>query len=176
MYASKARLAEADSTLVQAQNAGSVEWRVGVTHFAESRDEALSAAASIPLFSGRRGSSAATSARQRAVASEYEYQAHKREVTQRLHTAWSALQQHSASVITYQQKIIPLLKRAMDEVGQGYAQGRYRYQDWHIAREELIEAERQLISSASAALISRTLIEELTARAVSNQTTQDTPQ
>lgn len=176
VYASKARLAEADSTLIQAQNAGSVEWRVGVTHFAESREEALSAAASIPLFSDSRGSSAASAARQRAVASEYEYQAHKRNVTQRLHTAWSALQQHAARVNTYQQKIIPLLKRAMDEVGQGYAQGRYRYQDWHIAREELIEAERQLISSASAALISRTLIEELTARAVSNQTTQDTPQ
>ena len=176
VYASKARLAEADSTLTQARIAGSIEWRVGITHFAESREEALSAAASIPLFSDSRGSSAASAARQRAVASEYEYQAHKRNVTQRLHTAWSALQQHAARVNTYQQKIIPLLKRAMDEVGQGYAQGRYRYQDWHIAREELIEAERQLISSASAALISRTLIEELTARAVSNQTTQDTPQ
>jgi len=85
------------------------------------------------------------------------------------------LKRHSANVEAYRQKIIPLLKQAMNEVGQGYAQGRYRYQDWQIAQEELIEAQHQLITSATGAQISRTLIEELTATAVSNQTTQDAP-
>lgn len=175
VYASQARLAEAGATLAQAESTGGVDWRLGLTHFADSGDKALSAGVSAPLFSGRRGVSANNAARQRSVASEYQYLSHKREVTQKLHTAWSALKRHSANVEAYRQKIIPLLKQAMNEVGQGYAQGRYRYQDWQIAQEELIEAQHQLITSATGAQISRTLIEELTATAVSNQTTQDAP-
>jgi len=44
-----------------------------------------------------------------------------------------------------------------------YEKGRYRYQDWIAAQEELLTAKQQLIEAATAAQLSQALIEQLTA-------------
>ena len=46
---------------------------------------------------------------------------------------------------------------------QAYENGRYRYQDWIAAQEELLTAKQQHIESATAAQLNQALIEQLIA-------------
>ena len=55
------------------------------------------------------------------------------------------------------------MKEALSETQKAYESGRYSYQEWVAARQELIAAQYLLIETANTALRYRSEIEQLTA-------------
>ena len=81
-------------------------------------------------------------------------------------TLFDAYQQRKLGIETAnccEQDVIPALTRALQLTRTAYESGRYGYQEWAAARQELISAQYALIAAASAALQSGATIEQLTA-------------
>jgi len=64
-------------------------------------------------------------------------------------------------------QVLPALEKALLLTQQAYEAGRYRYQDWIVAQEELLAAKQQRIEAATSAQISHALIEQLIAEPLS---------
>lgn len=166
-FASEARLRDAELELARSQSSANVEWSLGVRHFDESGDSALTAGISVPLFSGsrNRGDIRAASAEREAVNS-------RRDSTlialrARLFEAWQTHQQSVAAVQQIRADILPLLEQAQLQTREAYERGRYRYSDWVTAQQELLDARLAMIDAASTALLNQALIEQLTAQPLS---------
>ncbi|MBW2941464.1 TolC family protein [Zhongshania aquimaris] len=162
-YASDARLKKAELALAQTQSSTDISWQVGVRRFEETGDNALIAGISIPLFSDRRNASETNSARAAYDEVEYSKQYGLAKFHVQLYEAYSQYQQHAKSVRVYQQTIIPALVSILSDTEKAYQAGRYRYQDWIIAQEELLTAKRALIDNAAAASLNQAIIEQLIA-------------
>ena len=61
------------------------------------------------------------------------------------------------------EEIIPAQMHALEETERYYRAGRYGYQEWVSAREELLDTRRALIDEATSALLAAAEIEQLTA-------------
>ena len=169
VLASSQRLKAAELSLAQAQASTDIQWQVGVKHFAETDDHALTAGVSIPLFNRQR-----SAGNQRVAAAEYDAVSYQQEsallkLHARLYQAYSLRQQNIAAQKKIQQNILPALEQALQLTQEAYENGRYRYQDWLMAQDELLQARQQLISNATTAWHQQALIEQLTAQPLSPQ-------
>jgi outer membrane protein, heavy metal efflux system len=162
IFASEERLREAELQLAKTQSRTDIGWSVGVRQFQDTDDTALVAGLSIPLFSAKRNAGALQSAR-----------AAREEVAVRRESAllnlrgslFDAYQQRKLGIETassLRADVIPTLTRALQQTRAAYENGRYGYQEWAAARQELISAEYALIAAASSALQSGATIEQLT--------------
>ena len=161
IFASEARLKEAQVELAQAQSRVDVGWQLGVRRFEETSDTAFTAGVSIPLFSGKRNQGAVASALAERNAVEYQEMDALLQLHNQLFTAFSQRQENKAAVEQFDAQVLPALERALDLTEQAYESGRYRYQDWIVAQEELLAAKQQRIEAATAAQLSQVLIEQL---------------
>ncbi len=162
-FASEERLLDAELRLARTQSKSDIGWSIGAKQFQETDDTALVASFSVPLFSGRRsrGVSASALAERDAVF----YRRKSAELTLRAQL-FDAYQQHKQAITaakTLQNSVIPLMKEALSETQKAYESGRYSYQEWVAARQELIAAQYLLIETANTALRYRSEIEQLTA-------------
>jgi cobalt-zinc-cadmium efflux system outer membrane protein len=162
-YANDARLKKAELVLAQTQSSTDISWQIGVRRFEETGDNALTAGVSIPLFSGHRNAGEIKSARAAYDEVAFSKQSGLAKLHVQLYDAYSQYQQHVKSVRVYQQTIIPALVSVLSETEQAYQAGRYRYQDWIVAQEELLTAKRALIDNAAAASLNQAIIEQLIA-------------
>jgi len=163
VFATQARLRDAELKLAQTQNRADFTWAVGARRLESTNDTALVAAFSVPLFAKKRneGAMAAATANRNAVSRERE--AALLELHNRLYTAYSQRQQFIETHALLEQEIIPELEEALKQTRSAYDRGRLRYQDWIAAQQELLNAKRQLIETASAVLLNQAVIEQLTA-------------
>ena len=81
----------------------------------------------------------------------------------RLFAAFSQREENKAAVEQFSTQVLPALEQALLLTRQAYENGRYRYQDWIAAQEELLTAKQQHIEAATAAQLNQTLIEQLIA-------------
>ena len=81
----------------------------------------------------------------------------------RLFTAFSQRKENTVAVEQFNSLVLPALEQALVLTQQAYENGRYRYQDWIAAQEELLTAKQQRIEAATAAQLSQALIEQLIA-------------
>lgn len=166
VFASEARIKDAEVTLARAGGRSDLTWRAGIRRFEETGDSAFTAGLSIPLFSNKRSSGEVASALANRNAVDYA----REDLLLRLHAqlfeAYSLRQQNISAANKIQQVVIPSLENALKLTRKAYENGRYRYLDLIAAQEELLASKQARIDAASTALISQALIEKLSSEAL----------
>ncbi len=162
VFASEERLREAEYQLAKSQSGSNIDWSLGVRQFQDTDDTALVALFSVPLYSGKQNSAALQSAR----AARDEVSTRRESAILNLRTRlFDAYQQRKLGIETansLQVDIIPVLSQALKQTQLAYENGRYGYQEWAAAQQELMSAEYALIAAAASALQSGATIEQLT--------------
>lgn len=166
VFASEARLRDAEVALARSQSRSTLEWSVGVRHFEESGDSAFTAGISMPLFGERRNRGAVQTALAERERVGYSRQAALLVLRARLFEAWQTYQHNVAAVRLMRTEMLPALESALVQTREGYEKGRYSYIDWVSAQRELLDARMALIDAASTALLNQALIEQLTAHSL----------
>ena len=163
IFASEARLKNAEIKLAQAQSRADVGWRLGVRQLEETNDTVLVAGVSIPLFASKRNRPAIAAARAERNAVEYKQTDAVLKLHSRLFHAFSQREANIYAVEEIRTNVLPFLQQGLKLTREAYENGRYRYQDWIAAQQDLLAAKRHLIEAATAAQISQALIEQLIA-------------
>lgn len=163
IFASEARLKDAEIKLAQAQSRVDIGWQLGVRQFEETNVTAFTAGISIPLFNGKRNRGAVASALAGRNVVDYQQADAMLKLHNRLYAAFSQRNENTTAVEQFSSHILPALEQALVLTRQAYENGRYRYQDWIAAQEELLAAKQQRIEAATAAQLSQALIEQLIA-------------
>lgn len=161
MFASEARIRDAQVTLAQASGRSDLTWRAGIKRFEETSDLAFTAGLSIPLLANQRSSGAVKVALANRNAVDYA----RKDLLLRLHAqlfeAYSLRKQNITAANKIKNVVIPALEKALTLTREAYENGRNRYLDLIAAQEELLAAKQARIDTASTALISQALIEKL---------------
>ena len=166
VFASEARIRDAEVTLARARGRSDLTWRVGIKRFEETGDSAFTAGLSIPLFSSKRSSGEVKAALENRNTVDYARQDLLLRLHAQLFEAWSHRKQSIAAANKTQNVVIPALENALTLTRQAYENGRYRYLDLIAAQEELLATKQARIDAASTALISQALIEKLSSEAL----------
>ncbi len=162
LLASEQRLRDAELLLARAGASADPEWSLGLRHLEASGDNALVLGLSLPLFSpsrGRPGIAAATAERSAAEQRQAAAGIERRALLYALH---GELRQAVSTVTTLRERVLPLLRDAQTQSREAYLRGRYSYQDWSAAQQQLLDVERELIDTASRAHQLRIELERLT--------------
>jgi len=167
LFANEERLRDAELRLAKAGSSSDINWSVGARHFKETDDTAVVASVSVPLFTSKRnaGSSQAALAAKNKVAIERDLALLKLRAS--LFSAFTNREQSLNYYSLLKERIIPSLQEALVETQSGYERGRFSYQEWLAARQELLESEYALITVAEQAQVHRAEIERLTAEPLS---------
>jgi cobalt-zinc-cadmium efflux system outer membrane protein len=164
VYASEQRIRETEIQLARSESESDIRWQVGIRHFEETDDTAVTAGFSVPLFAGPRNRGDV----QAAVAARDEVQYRREDnllrLRSRLFEAYQLRQQSIDAVKRIRSQILPDLSEALTQTRKAYERGRYRYVEWTAAQRELLSARRALIDAATTALLNQALIEQLTAQ------------
>ncbi len=162
IFASEQRMREAELQLAKTLSKTDINWSVGVRQFQDTDDTALVAGLSIPLNSAGRNSGALISARAAREEVAVRREAAMLTLRARLFDAYQQRKLGIETAIALRDEVIPALTRALQQTQVAYESGRYGYQEWVAARQELISAEYAWIDAASASLQSGATIEQLT--------------
>ena len=166
VFASEARIKDAEVTLARAGGHSDLIWRAGIRRFEETGDSAFTAGLSIPLFSKKRNRSEVKAALANRNAVDYAKQDLLLRLHARLFDAYSLRRQSISAVNKTENEVIPALENALKLTRKAYENGRYRYLDLIAAQEELLATKQTRIDAASMALISQALIEKLSSEAL----------
>jgi cobalt-zinc-cadmium efflux system outer membrane protein len=166
VFASEARIKDAEVTLARAAGRTDLTWRAGIRRIEETGDSALTAGLSIPLFSKKRNRGEVKAALANRNAVDYARQDLLFRLHAQLFEAYSLRRQSIAAVNKTESEIIPALEKALTLTRKAYENGRYRYLDLIAAQEELLATKQARIDAASTALISQALIEKLSSESL----------
>ncbi|WP_299596920.1 TolC family protein [uncultured Microbulbifer sp.] len=162
-YASEARVQDAQLRLARTAARADLGWGLGVRQSNETDSTSLVAGVSLPLFSGRRAQGEIARNRAALEGIALREESARLQLHTQLYRAYSDRAQAVHAVQRLRADIIPTLARAMSETEALYRAGRYSYQEWVAAREELLDARSALIQSATRALLAEAEMEQLTA-------------
>lgn len=164
LYNAQSAFDNAQLQVVQANNKLDIQWKLGVTHFNETDDAALTAGIVIPLFTGSRNKPELA----KAVAQQAITDSEKRSTLQQLNgELFAASQRHTQARLTMQSlrfEAVPLLEKAYQQAQKAYQQGRYSYSEWVNAGQELLATQTQMIDAAEQAWLNQIAIERLVGR------------
>jgi len=167
-FSSDERLKDAQIALAKTRNYADVTWQVGVRRFEDTDDAALTFGFSMPLNTANRNNGQVKAAMLSRDILPYQRQEQLILLHEQLFNAYSQLQQFIQTHKQLQQNVIPDLEKALRITQDAYNRGRLPFQDRIIAQQELLSAKKQLIETASAALINQAIIEQLTAEPLDN--------
>jgi cobalt-zinc-cadmium efflux system outer membrane protein len=169
IFAEETRLKTAELEVAQSQSTSNLSWSLGIKRMDETNDSAITAGVSMPLFSGKRNQGQLRTARAELEMVEYNRVNKLLQLRSLLFKAWSSNQQSVAAANTIKSEVLPDLEEALLLTQQAYESGRYSYLDWTTAQKDLLEARMALIETAKRALLSQSLIEQLTATSLSSE-------
>ncbi|WP_018416574.1 TolC family protein [Teredinibacter turnerae] len=167
VFASDARIKDAEVTLARASGRSDITWRAGVRRFEDSGDSAFTAGLSMPLFASKRNRGEVKAALAERNAIEFAKQDTLLRLHAKLFEAWSLRNQNVEAVMKMEDTAIPALEKAFQLTKKAYENGRYRYQDLVAAQEELLATKQALIDAATNVQASHVLIEQLTGASLS---------
>lgn len=163
IFASQARIKDAEVRLAKTESRQDIRWSVGIRQFQETSDAAITAGFSLPLFAAKRHKGAVASAMAERSAVDAEREVALLSLHQQLYRAYSNRKQAALTSHTLRHEVIPALTDVLSDIQAAYQRGRYSYLDYVTAQQELLSAERALIDAASAVLRYGADIEQLTA-------------
>ncbi len=167
VFASEARLKEAELRLVRSRASTDIGWSLGVRRVEQTGDSGLVAGVSIPLFTGRRGRGEILAAEAEREQVDFRREAALLELHAQLYEAYQTRQQNIDAVTVLRNDVIPTLDRALQKTREAHEHGRYSLLDLIAAQRELLDARHRVIEAAAAALQYGALIEQLTAEPLS---------
>ncbi len=162
LFAKERAAQEAELASLQARSQTDVQWRLGVTHYAQSQDAALGLGVEIPLFTSLRNKPQLYGAQAQLQVLQAQEQQARQQLLAEFAQAKRMRQQSLAQAQSLSHDIIPLLERAYLQAQSAYQQGRYSYSEWVNAGQELLNAKAQLIDASAQAWLSLVVIERLT--------------
>ena len=166
VFASKARVQEANILLAKAEGRSNLNWQVGVRRLEELDDTAFIVGFTVPLFASKRNKSNVESAIAQKNLALSDSKIELLRLRAELFQAYSLRNQSIEAVQKIRGKAIPALERALNLTRQAYENGRYQYIDLVAAQEELLTTKQALIDTAATALISQAVIEKLTGQSM----------
>nr|MBV6629556.1 TolC family protein [Oceanococcus sp. HetDA_MAG_MS8] len=164
--ASAERIERASLRLAQSSSRGDVRWRAGVRRLEGTDSTGLVAGVSIPLFSGRRATSALDAASSRQAAAALDLDAAQIAARATLFEAWQHRLHAIEAFALLREAVIPRLESALTETRDAYRAGRYSYLELIAARQELIDARLAYIDAARRAHLNRIELERLAGAAL----------
>src|SRR5690606_4682629 len=120
VFASEARIRDAEVTLARAGGRSDLTWRAGIKRFEETGDSAFTAGLSIPLFSNKRSSGEVTAALANRNAVDYAQQDLLLRLHAQLFDAYSLRKQSIEAANKTQNVVIPALEKALKLTRQAY--------------------------------------------------------
>jgi cobalt-zinc-cadmium efflux system outer membrane protein len=161
-FASEERLRDAELRLAATQRRPDITLGGGLRRLQDSRDVALVASFSIPLFSGRRAESyiAEAAARRDAVGAAREAAFVKARA--QLYGLYRELREAAATVNALDATLIPKMEEALKETEYAFERGRYSYLELVDAQREYLDVQRARIEAGAQTQILATEIERLT--------------
>lgn len=174
-FASEARLRDAELRLAATLQKPDVTLGVGIRRLQATKDQALVASFSIPLFSSRRadGFVAEAQANRDLVDTE------RREALLKAQTTLFELHQELRHAVVeataLKTQILPKMEEAMKETEYAFQRGRYSYLELVDAQREYLAQQQALIEASANAHTLRTEIERLTNAPLANVVTTTAP-
>ncbi|HET8880886.1 MAG TPA: TolC family protein [Solimonas sp.] len=162
-FASAARVREADLRLATTLRRPDLTIGAGIRRLQASKDEALVASFSMPLFSGNRAQSHVAEAqvnRELVDADRRAAEIRARTTLYELHRELGTALEEATSL---RDDVIPRAAEALRETQYAYERGRYGYVERIDAQREFLELRAALIDASSNAQALRVEIERLTA-------------
>jgi len=161
-FATEERLREADLRLAATQKRSDITLSGGVRRLQESKDFALVASFSMPLFSGRRADGVIAEAAARRDAIGVAREAAMVRARAELFALYSDLREAEAAVSVLQATVIPRMEEALQETQYAFERGRYSYLELVDAQREFLDAQSSRIDAATQAQLLIAEIERLT--------------
>lgn len=169
IYATEARLREAELQQALSRRQADIEWSAGLRHLQELGDTGFTVGVSIPLFSRARAGGAIREAR----ANRNEVEARRAVLLNRMRGEISSLHQELlqtiAEVNLLDSEVLPRLQTVLEQSRSAYESGTYSYLELITAQQEYLDAELALINSAANAHRLRAEIETLSGQALTAQ-------
>lgn len=169
VFATQARLRDAELELARSQSRSNVRWTLGFKRFEDSGDTALMAGVALPLFAPGRNQGKVTAAHAERQMVDVRQQVAQLSLRARLYEAWLVHQQANAATQKMRERVLPVLEEALRQTRSAYERGRYHYADLLSAQRELLDARLAMVEAASSALSSQALIEQLTAAPLADE-------
>ena len=162
LFASEARLRDAELRLASTRKSLDIAVSGGVRRIEDGNDESFVASISVPLFSGRRAVSfeAEATANRDLVAAERRIAQTKAEAL--LYELHRELRGAVLEVESLRGGILPRAEEAMNETEYAYERGRYSYLELVDAQREFLALQAAMIDAAANAQTLRAEIERLT--------------
>lgn len=175
LFASEARLRDAEVRLALSQRKADVEWNAGVRRLQASKDSALVVGVSVPLFGGSRAAGEVATAKANRLSVDNERDTALLQLRAQLVGLYQERQAAIFEVTSLRNDVIPQLKKAVSGTRAAFDKGRYGYLELSTAQHELLEAEAALIDAAANAHLLRAEIERLSGTATTAQNSEVSP-
>lgn len=161
-FATEERLREAELRLAETQRRADLNVGGGVRRLQASRDFALVATVSMPLFAGRRAEAAIAEAAARRDAVGAERAAAMVKAKAELYALHRQLLDAIEVVQTLDAKLLPTMEEALRETEYAFERGRYSYLELVDAQREYLAIQSERIDASVAAQLLAVEIERLT--------------
>jgi outer membrane protein, heavy metal efflux system len=139
---------------------------VGLRRLQDSRDEALVASVSMPLFAGNRSAGMVAEAQSRRALVDVQQEAAFVRTQAQLFELYQELGHALNEATVLRDEVLPALEDVLRQAEDAYRRGRYAYIEWTAVQGELLDAQRALIEAAADAHRYLTEIERLTGEPV----------
>jgi len=149
LFASEARLRDAELRLAQSKARVDLEWTAGVRQLQANGDQALVLGIKVPLASERRATGEIATARANQQLVESEREVALRQLRAQLVGLYQEREGARLEVNGLRDQVIPQLKQAVAGTRTAFNNGRYGYLELASAQQDLLQAETALIAAAA---------------------------
>lgn len=146
-FMSQQRLDEATLRLAEARSRPSWVVSTGVRRFERTDDWGLVGGITVPLALRNRNQGGIAEARANAARTEAEIAAARVQIETALFVLYQELQHNLQLAARLRADVVPRLERALADTRRAYELGRSGYSEWSVVREELLEANDDLLEA-----------------------------
>jgi cobalt-zinc-cadmium efflux system outer membrane protein len=165
-FASEARVRDAELRLAQAQRTPDIQLSIGVRRLQNTRDQALVAGFSMPLFSRSQAAPAISEARALRDQVDSQSESHRVRVRTQLYALHQELRHSVDEAGLLRSELLPEIEKALEETRYAYDRGRYGYLELVDGQRAFLEVKRAYLDAAINAQLLQTEIERLTGVAI----------
>jgi cobalt-zinc-cadmium efflux system outer membrane protein len=161
-FASEERLRDSEARLAATQRTPDITVSGGIRRLQASRDLALVASVSYPLFQGRQAESRIAEAAARRDFVGAERDAALTRARAQLYALHSELRNAEATVRMLDETLVPRMEEALEETGYAFERGRYSYLELVDAQREYLDVQRARVDAGTRVQLLAAEIERLT--------------
>lgn len=172
IYASKARIREAELKLARSERWPSFEPSLGYRQFEASDNSAMVLGFSMPLFNQQRAKGGIAKAEAEHLNVSNQRNMALIEMRAQMLGLYQEYEQALDEVEALKNDVLPQLKQALIETQKAFNKGRYSYLDWKAAQQERLGVELTLINAAARAHHLHAQMERLSGNALITDNTR----